>query len=67
MSKSHRFAFFQTAMQFSGILVDRDDVVTEIDRLDPATIEEIDEILFEERMLGRRVELMSDATVGSIH
>lgn len=67
MSKSHRFAFFQTAMQSSGILVDRDDVVTEIDRLDPATIEAVDDLLFEERMLGRRAELMAGATVGSIH
>lgn len=67
MTKSHRFAFFQTAMQVSGILVDRDDVMTEIDRLDPATLEEIDDLLLEERMLGRRAELMSDVTVGSIH
>lgn len=67
MTKSHRFAFFQTAMQSSDILVDTDDVMTQIDRLDPATLEEIDEILFEERMLGRRAELMADVTVGSIH
>lgn len=67
MQREFKLDFLKTAIERSAIAVDAADLALDLGALDAETIAAIDDLMFAERMLGARAELLAGAEAATLH
>ncbi|MCW1843213.1 hypothetical protein [Prosthecomicrobium hirschii] len=67
MTRSQKLRFMATSVARSAIRVEIDPMADFVDAYDPSLVDEIDALLLQERMLGRRFELLAGSFSATVH